>query len=120
MQKKKDSLFFNNLENESVNMNPTSSLGFNPFEHKLDNDDNDFDILNLEEDKDEEIDEPTEQTQVVEKVKEVVIETPEDVLKNIKDIIKQSITQQIGVESEEFNFDDQYQLIIRVSKNKEQ
>lgn len=114
IRKKKDSLFFNNLENESVNMNASSSLGFNPFDN---NDDDDFDILSLEEDKEEiTIDEEVDETP---KVKEIVINTPEDVLKNIKELTSKAEDAEIKVEREDFNFDDTYQVIIRISKNKE-
>ncbi len=114
MQKKKDSIFFNNLENESVNMNTTSNLGFNPFEHsKSENDDSEFDILNLEEENEITL----EDEEVVEKKEEkIIIEVPEDVLANIKTIIKAATEKEINVTSEEFNFDDIYQMIIRVEK----
>ena len=118
MKKKRDSLFFNNLENESVNMNTTSNLGFNPFERKNPTeDDSDFDILNLEEDKEEL---KIEEEDVEEKQNtKIVIEVPEDVITNIKSIITAAVQKDIQVTSEEFNFDDIYQMIIRVDKKED-
>ena len=118
MKKKRDSLFFNNLENESVNMNTTSNLGFNPFERKNPTeDDSDFDILNLEEDKEElKIEEEDFEEK---KNTKIVIEVPEDVITNIKSIITDAVQKDIQVTSEEFNFDDIYQMIIRVDKKED-
>ena len=118
MKKKRDSLFFNNLENESVNMNTTSNLGFNPFERKNPTeDDSDFDILNLEEDK-EELKIEEEDFEEKQNTK-IVIEVPEDVITNIKSIITDAVQKDIQVTSEEFNFDDIYQMIIRVDKKED-
>lgn len=114
-RKKKDSLFFNNLENESVNMNTSLNFGFNPFDKK-DNDD-DFDILNLEEEKEEIPLEEEEEEKP--KVQQIIINTPEDVLENIKELTTKATNAEIKVEREDFNFDDTYQIIIRIAKNKE-
>ena len=120
-QKKKNSLFFNNLEDESVNMDPTLNFGFNPFQTSKINpanidsidDEDDIDVLDLE--GDEEESSPV-QEKVVEVVKEEKIETMDDAIKAIKNIIKKAQESEVGVELEEFGFDEMYQFIIRIDK----
>lgn len=121
-QKKKNSLFFNNLEDESVNMDPTLNFGFNPFQTSKINpanidsidDEDDIDVLDL--DGDEEENTSQVQEKVVEVVKEEKIETMDDAIKAIKNIIKKAQESEVGVELEEFGFDEMYQFIIRIDK----
>lgn len=118
--KKKDSLFFNNLENESANMDPTLNFGFNPFQKSIQPSnsaaDRDYDILDLEED--DEDDEIT--TTSNSEVKTIVVEedynTMEEVIAGIKKIITKASKNDIKIESEEFYFDTYHQFIIRTNK----
>lgn len=117
--KKKNSLFFNNLENESVNMDPTLSFGFNPFkkevkeEHIDDDDDVDYDLLDLDDD-----DETT--TESKKEVEQVVVEPEleknEDVITQIKKLLGKAKVNGLSVTSEEFSFDKMYQFVIRIDK----
>ena len=49
-------------------------------------------------------------------VKEEKIETMDDAIKAIKNIIKKAQESEVGVELEEFGFDEMYQFIIRIDK----
>lgn len=124
--KKRDSLFFNNLENESVNMDPTLNFGFNPFKNSVTTEkalERDYELLELDEEDQEEVEEllPKENTST--EVKEVIVEedykTMDDVIMGIKKIIKKARNHDIPIELEEFNFDKFYQFIIRVYEDKE-
>lgn len=123
--KKKESMFFNSLEDEEVNMDPTLSFGFNPFQTskiepdlEIFEDDRDYEILELEENDDvieleqEEL-KPQQQLTIE---KEEVIETMDDAITAIKNIIKKAKSKEIGIELEEFGFDKMYQCIIRIDK----
>ena len=104
---KKDSLFFNNLENESANMN--TGLGFNPFDNNILSNN----LLDIEDiDDDEDIEEDT----VTKKVETLKIETREDVIKEIKHIISLAKDMEIPLTVEEFDFDKLDQFIIRIDK----
>lgn len=120
--KKKNSLFFNNLENESVNMDPTLSFGFNPFkkevkeEHIDDDDDVDYDLLDLD-DEDDEDETTTESKKEVEQVVvEPELEKNEDVITQIKKLLGKAKVNGLSVTSEEFSFDKMYQFVIRIDK----
>jgi len=114
---KKDSLFFNNLENEAANMEPTLSVGFNPFKtpnfngsFATEEDDNDYDVLDIEE-------ETTEEVKTTEKVPQVVeleLEKNKDVIDQIKKTLSKAKVNGLNVESEEFSFDDMVQFVIRI------
>lgn len=114
---KKDSLFFNNLENEAANMEPTLSVGFNPFKtpdfngnFETEEDDNDYDVLDIEE-------ETTEEVKTTEKVPQVVeleLEKNKDVIDQIKKTLSKAKVNGLNVESEEFSFDDMIQFVIRI------
>lgn len=118
---KKNSLFFNNLENESVNMDANISFGFNPFatdntEEELD--DVDYDLLDSDEEEEQLVSTPKvanisspEQVVVEEKYESV-----DDTIAGIKKIIKLAKENGIDVEVEEFNFDLFYQFILRIDK----
>lgn len=118
-EKKKDSLFFDNLENESVNMNP--SLGFNPFKTPINASDSverDYELLEL--DDEEEPDEIETIQEIEEKVyKEPEYQTRQDVIEGIKKIIANAKKNQVALEVEEFDFDPFYQFIVRIPEEKE-
>jgi len=119
---KKKSLFFNNLENAPVTMeDPTLDFGFNPFETQGVGDDNGIVDLEDIDDIDEEVGNATDDTgekKLVEKVyEERVYETYNDVAEGIKDVIKNAKKQGLDILSEEFDFLDIYQFVIRIDKS---
>lgn len=111
---KKDSIFFNSLENESANMDPSLNFGFNPFQTRSvkpqdivqDYETLDFDDSDIKKEE--------------EKVKEVIVEekykTMDDVIKGMKKIINNARENGVPIENEEFNFDSLYQFIIKINK----
>lgn len=118
--RKKDSLFFNNLENESANMDPTLNFGFNPFKNSVTTEnaiERDYELLELDEEEDD-VEEETTQNVSNTEVREVIIEeeykTMDDVIIGIKKIIKKAKESEVPIELEEFSFDKFYQFIIRV------
>ena len=117
-KEKKNSIFFNNLENESVNMDPTLSFGFNPFKTQVNeetiDDDDDYDLLDLDDDDEEEAPTQTKTPEVV--VQEVELEKNKDVITEIKKLLTKAKVNGLGVTSEEFSFDDIYQFVIRIDK----
>ena len=124
-EKKKDSLFFNNLENESANRDPTMNFGFNPFKNSVSTQnsvDRDYDLLELDEEDEEEKIEAVQTTNNVE-VQQVVVEeeykTMDDVIIGIKKVINSAKKNEVSVDIEEFNFDKFYQFIIRVNDGNE-
>lgn len=119
--KKRNSLFFNNLENESANMDPTLNFGFNPFKQDVSSSlDRDYELLELDDDDIEDDETPENLTPNIE-VQQIVVEkeykTMDDVIAGIKDIVKNAKKNEVPIESEEFSFDDYYQFIIRVHKD---
>ncbi len=116
---KKNSLFFNNLENEAVNMDPTLSFGFNPFktanlnQNFISDDDDDYDTLETEEE--------TEKVEKVEekqeKIVELELEKNKDVVEQIKKTLSKAKVNGLNVESEEFSFDDMTQFVIRIKND---
>lgn len=117
--KKKDSLFFNNLENESVNMDPT--FGFrNSHNEEESDDEKDYELLELDEDNLAYI----EEDETSDDSKKVYVE-PEytnmhEVIEGIKKIVTNAKKNLVPVEMEEFDFDELYQFIIRVREEKEE
>lgn len=118
---KKNSLFFNNLENESVNMDANISFGFNPFASTNSDsdeytDDVDYDLLDSdepEEEKEEKVDNNiVNQQEIIEET----YETIDDTIAGVKKIIRLAKENGIGIELEEFNFDKFYQFILRIDK----
>lgn len=127
-EKKKSSLFFNNLEDSSVNMDSSMSFGFNPFMNSVDTDnavERDYDLLELDDTDDiikaEDFETPAEQ-QV--EVQQVVVEeeykTMDDVIAGIKKIIKNAKKNEVAIDLEEFSFEKYYQFIIRLNKEKKE
>ena len=123
---KKNSLFFNNLENESANMDPNISFGFNPFQTKLEGEEEeeevDYDLLEPDEnvDANDEVEktETTTSTEVKKAQPEVIedYETVDDTIAGFKKIIRLAKANGINIEIEEFNFDLFYQFILRIDK----
>lgn len=115
---KKDSLFFNNLENEAANMDTTLSFGFNPFQtakvgpqEVVDN----YEVLDLDTDLTPQEEEVKPQTvQIV--APEEKYESLDDVLNGIKKIIKLAKENGVPVDTEEFSFDKLYQVIVKIDK----
>lgn len=127
-EKKKSSLFFNNLEDSSVNMDSSMNFGFNPFMNSVDTDnavERDYDLLELDDTDDiikaEDFETPAEQ-QV--EVQQVVVEeeykTMDDVIAGIKKIIKNAKKNEVAIDLEEFSFEKYYQFIIRLNKEKKE
>lgn len=116
----KKSIFFNNLENVPVTMeDPTLSFGFNPFESKDIEPEETDGIIDLEdEDEIDLLDEPSEQTE--EKKVSLDIYTPDELLKAIQDIIQQAQENGVEVKTEDFDFTNIYQLIIKIPKVEEE
>lgn len=116
---KKNSLFFNNLENEAANMDPTLNFGFNPFKTTGVNtndfaSDNDYDLLELEDDDDNQ---EKEEKKIVEQVVvEEKIETTKDLIEAINKLMTKAKTNGLPVEVETFDFDELNQFIIRIDK----
>lgn len=124
--KKRDSLFFNNLENESANMDPTLNFGFNPFKNSLTTEkaiERDYELLELDEEESEEVEELVAKESASSEVEEIIVEedykTMDDVIMGFKKIVKKARANDIPIELEEFNFDKFYQFIIRIYEDKE-
>lgn len=127
-EKKKSSLFFNNLEDSSVNMDSSMSFGFNPFMNSVDTDnavERDYDLLELDDTDDiikAEDFETTAEQQV--EVQQIVVEeeykTMDDVIAGIKKIIKNAKKNEVAIDLEEFSFEKYYQFIIRLNKEKKE
>ena len=123
--KKKDSLFFNNLENEAANMDPTLNFGFNQFKNSVTTEkaiERDYELLELDEEDEDILEEETskEKTQEVEKVFiEEDYKTMDDVIMGIKKIVTKAKSNEVPIELEEFSFDKFYQFIVRVYNDKD-
>lgn len=119
--KKKNSLFFNNLENESANMDPTLNFGFNPFKQDVtSNLEKDYELLELDDEDNENEGMPEEKIDSNVEVQQVIVEkeykTMDDVIAGIKDIVKNAKSNEVPIDLEEFSFDKFYQFIIRTYK----
>ncbi len=101
-------------------MNPSISIGFNLFKiANLDDDvehDDDLEVFGEEDNEAEELKTENKTENVVEKVVEVELEKNDDIVAEIKKIISKSKANGLGIESEEFSFDDMYQFVIRIDK----
>jgi len=119
----KKSLFFNNLENHPVTMeDPTLSFGFNPF--KTQDITPDENIIDLDEGIDEEETEtPIEESgsaQDDNKKINMDVYTPRELTKAVRTLLNLGIENGLDIKSEEFNFSDIYQIVIKVAKNPEE
>ena len=123
---KKNNLFGNSLEDEAVNMDGSLGFGFNPFQTQAVNGvgvGEDYDLLELDDNDEEETleddDKPSTTTVVKQVVQEEKYETADDVIAGIKKIMDACKECNLMVNSEEFNFDDEYQFVIRIPRDEE-
>lgn len=114
----KKSLFFNNLENESVNMNPEASIGFNPFKTSGVSTNpllSELDVIDIDEEEDNESKPQESPKNIV--YGEPIVETTDEIENELKKIIKLANKKTQKVRFEEFDFGDMYQIVIKVDKN---
>ena len=123
---KKNNLFGNSLEDEAVNMDGSLGFGFNPFQTQAVNGvgvGEDYDLLELDDNDEEETleddDKPSTTTVVKQVVQEEKYETADDVIAGIKRIMDACKECNLMVNSEEFNFDEEYQFVIRIPRDEE-
>jgi ParB family chromosome partitioning protein len=120
----KKSLFFNNLENHPATMeDPTLSFGFDPM--KTQNIISDEDFVDLEDQQtDDELDIPVQGSEAAQQEEEKKINmdvyTPRELTKAINELVKLAIENNIEVKTEEFNFSDIYQIVVKIVKNPEE
>ena len=128
----KKRLLFNNLEDHPATMeDPTLSFGFNPFktqdivakevEAPIE------DMVDLEEEKDnanDEIDTPMEGSTAAAAQSNTGLDfelnTPRQLTKAINMIIQQAIDNGLDIKTEEFNFTDIYQMVVKVAKDQKE
>jgi ParB/RepB/Spo0J family partition protein len=119
----KKSIFFNNLENHPVTMeDPTLSFGFNPFKTQdIKADNNMLDLEDIIDDSDI-LDTPSEEetTQKEEKKINMDVYTPRELTAAVKTLLDLGTENGLDIKSEEFNFSDIYQIVIKVAKNPEE
>jgi ParB/RepB/Spo0J family partition protein len=123
---KNNTLFGNKLEDEAANMDSSLGFGFNPFQTQAVNGvgvGDDYDLLELEDNDDSEETQDDTPTQTPTVVKQVVqdekYETADDVIAGIKRIMDACKECNLVVSSEEFNFDEEYQFVIRIPRDEE-
>ena len=119
----KKSLFFNNLENHPVTMeDPTLSFGFNPFKtHDITPDENIIDLDDEIDDEDTETPiEGSNSAQDDNKKINMDVYTPRELTKAVRTLLNLGIENGLDIKSEEFNFSDIYQIVIKVAKNPEE
>ncbi len=120
-----NTIFGNKLEDEAANMDSSLGFGFNPFQTQAVNGvgvGDDYDLLELDEETEEESDEDTPKTttQVIKQVvQEEKYENADDVIAGIKRIMEACKECNLVVSSEEFNFDEEYQFVIRIPRDEE-
>ena len=119
----KKTLFFNNLENHPVTMeDPTLTFGFNPFATQdIVPQDDMVDLSELSEEED--IETPVDGSEAAKeknKAKSYELETNKDLIKLIQKIIQEAVDKGIDIKTEEFNFTDIYQFVIKVANKKEE
>lgn len=114
---KKNSLFFNNLENESVNMDPSDNFGFNPFKTTETDLSNEYELFDIEDDPEENKEESKKEEIKQEQIIKINYDSIQSVLKGINDIISNAKKNGIKFDIEEFDFTDIYQMIIKMEKD---
>ena len=122
----KKRLFFNNLEDHPATMeDPTLSFGFNPF--KTQDIVAQEGLVDLEEeisDVDDETEIPKEGSVAAQEAEEkkfnMDVYTPRELTRAVNDLLQLAIDNGLDVKSEEFNFTDIYQIVIKVQKNPEE
>ena len=117
----KKPLFFNELEEAPATMeDPTLSFGFSTFKN-VDEDLEDS-IVDLDEELDEEVEKPTAVSEAYQEEIDTMynfnVKTPRDLTKAIHKLLQQAIDNKVDLKSEEFNFTDIYQVIIKIAKDK--
>lgn len=117
----KKSLFFNNLENETVNMNPDPSMIINPFRNESLTNPllEDLDVIDIDEEEEQPEEVKKEEAPVV-TYHEPVVDTSEEIESELKKIIGLANKRKQKVKFEEFDFGDIYQIVIKVDKNDKQ
>lgn len=119
---KTNTLFGNKLEDEAANMESSLGFGFNPFQTQSVNGvgvGDDYDLLEIEDSEEEELDDNPNPTIVKQVVNEEKYEKSEDVIAGIKRIMDACKECNLIVTSEEFNFDNEYQFVIRIPRDEE-
>jgi len=123
---KTNTLFGNKLEDEAANMNSSLGFGFNPFQTQSVNGvgvGEDYDLLELDDEPEEETQQEVDTTQPTTVVQQVVqeekYENADDVIAGIKRIMDACKECNLVVSSEEFNFDQEYQFVIRIPRDEE-
>ena len=122
----KQSLFFNNLENSPVTMeDPTLSFGFDPFKTQdIEAEEPEAEIIDLEDDEDElpgfakPADDEMSQEEALRKKFNVDVYTPREFTKAVNDLITIAQANGLEIKTEEFNFNDIYQMIVKIVKDK--
>jgi ParB family chromosome partitioning protein len=111
-EQSKDSLLFNNLENEAVSFN--TGLGFGGATFK-DAPEEEIETLDVDDDlfEDDSLDDDSGKTTYIKP--QYMDET--SVLNELNNMMKKTRENGLNVEFEEFNFDDMYQYVIRVKKD---
>ena len=113
----KTNLFFNNLENAPVSMDdPTLAVGDNPFlgEQRF----NESGIIDLDDTIDE-IDTPEEEVVKKDEIN-LNITNNKELLDAIHKVIDKAKENEVDIKTEEFDFNDINQIIIKVSKQKKE
>ncbi len=117
----KKSLFFNNLENAPVTMDdPTLSFGFDPNKAQPIQTE-EPEIIELDDDDDElpGFLKPNEEVSAEEARKKkfnVDIYTPREFTKAVNELIEIATENGLEIKTEEFNFNDVYQMVIKIVK----
>ena len=118
-----NSLFGNKLEDEAANMDSSLGFGFNPFQTQAVNGvgvGDDYDLLEIDDSEDEDDDsDDVNPTIVKQVVNEEKYENADDVIAGIKRIMEACKECNLIVTSEEFNFDNEYQFVIRIPRDDE-
>ena len=117
----KKPLFFNELEESPATMeDPTLSFGFSTF--KNNDEDIEDSIVDLDEELDEEVEKPTAVSEAyqeeIDTMYNFIVKTPRDLTKAIHKLLGQAVENGVDLKSEEFNFTDIYQVLIKIAKDK--
>jgi hypothetical protein len=120
----KQSLFFNNLENSPVTMDdPTLSFGFDPMKsHDIEPEEPSNEIIDLEDEEDDLLPgfaQPEEELSAADLLRKkfnVDIYTPREFTKALNDLITIAQDNGLEIKTEEFNFNDIYQVVVKITK----
>ena len=120
----KKSLFFNNLENAPVTMDdPTLSFGYDP--NKAQPITSEPEIIDLDEEDDElpgflKPEEEMTPEEARRKKFNVDIYTPREFTKAVNELIEIATENGLEIKTEEFNFNDIYQVVVKIVKEKDE